>query len=93
MRNRHSLLIAAALLAGVLSTGGCSWQEHICGSGEYPVKAVGSTTGSACVADGQEPPKGYVRYPEGKVPRVVGDEWDEYWSTVVVDERGVVVGP
>ena len=44
-----------------------------------------------CVPEGQEPPAGYVRYPEGKVPEHVGDKWDEYWSTVVVDAKGNVV--
>ncbi|HZG07333.1 MAG TPA: hypothetical protein VE546_27850 [Streptomyces sp.] len=84
-------LAAAAVLAAFL-TGGCAYRESICGSGEYPVKAVGNKTGAACVPDGQEPPEGYVRYPEGKVPRHVGDTWDEYWSTVVVNDDGEIVG-
>lgn len=86
---RRTLLTAT--LAAALLSAGCTFQDAICGSGEYPVKAVGGTTGGTCVPDGEEPPRGYVRYPEGKVPRHVGDEWDEYWSTVVVDERGAVV--
>lgn len=89
---RRSLpaLTVAGLAAAFLATG-CSTQDRICGSGEYPVKAVGSTTGSACVADGEEPSKGYVRYPENKVPQHVGDTWDTYWSKVVVDKDGNVV--
>jgi hypothetical protein len=80
-------LAVAGLIIGLLTTG-CSMQDSICGSGEYPVKAVGSKTGGACVADGKEPPKGFVRYPKGKVPQHVDDKWDKYWSTVVVDENG-----
>ncbi|MCA2213326.1 SCO0607 family lipoprotein [Jidongwangia harbinensis] len=80
-------------LMGVLvvaSTAACA-DQRICGSDEYPVKAVGNTTGAACVPEGEEPPAGYVKYPEGKVPERVGDEWDRYWSSVVVDEKGAVV--
>lgn len=77
---------AVALLAT-----GCSLHERICGSDAYPVKAVGNTTGRACVSDGKEPPAGFVRYPEGKVPTYVDDEWDKYWRTVVVDNNGNIV--
>ncbi|MEU5087621.1 hypothetical protein [Streptomyces sp. NPDC021356] len=65
----------------------CSTEDAVCGGGEYPVQAVGST-GSACTPQGKEPPKGYVRYPEGKVPETVGDKWDEYWNTHVIDKNG-----
>jgi hypothetical protein len=86
-------LAMAGMAAAFLATG-CSTQERICSSGEYPVKAVGNTTGRACQPNGKEPPPGYVRYPEGKVPKYVGDEWDKYWSTVVVDSNGIIVsGP
>jgi hypothetical protein len=78
--------IATALLAT-----GCSNRERICGSAEYPVKAVGNTTGRTCVADDKEPPEGYVRYPAGKVPQYVDDEWDKYWRTVIVDSDGNIV--
>jgi hypothetical protein len=83
--------IAAAGLAGVFLVGGCSSANRICGSGRYPVKAVGNTTGSDCVDEGKEPPAGYVRYPKGKVPQTVGDKWDTYWSEVVVDKNGNIV--
>ncbi|WP_433718033.1 SCO0607 family lipoprotein [Actinoplanes sp. CA-051413] len=83
--------LTVLMLATTLSAGGCTFADAICGSGDYPVKAVGTTTGQDCVPEGQEPPAGYVRYPEGKVPEHVGDKWDEYWSKVVVDERGNVV--
>ncbi|CAM5440748.1 Lipoprotein OS=Streptomyces tendae OX=1932 GN=GUR47_05425 PE=4 SV=1 [Streptomyces tendae] len=41
--------------------------------------------------NGEEPPQGYTRYPEGKVPEHVGDKWDTYWQTHTVDEHGKVV--
>jgi hypothetical protein len=78
----------AGLLAGMLLVGGCSIRDAMCRSGEYPVKAVHSTTGGACVKNGEDPPAGYVRYPAGKVPKHVGDEWDKYWSEHELDERG-----
>ncbi|MFI6584488.1 SCO0607 family lipoprotein [Embleya sp. NPDC050493] len=74
-----------------LLTAGCSTRERVCGSGEYPVKAVGSSTGRACVPDGRPPDPGWVRYPEGKVPRYLDDKWDRHWSTVVFDADGNVV--
>ncbi|MEV6182407.1 hypothetical protein [Streptomyces sp. NPDC052015] len=81
--------LALAGLTAVLLTG-CSIEEASCGGGEYPVLAVGST-GSACVPDGEQPPAGYARYPEGKVPEHVGDKWDEYWSTHTLDEKGDII--
>lgn len=84
------LLGAAAVTAALLVTG-CSTQDRICGSGEYPVKAVGNTTGRACVPKGKQPPGGYVRYPAGKAPQHVGDKWDTYWSRIVVDGHGHIV--
>jgi hypothetical protein len=86
---RVRLLLVGVLVAA--STAGCSFADRICGGDEYPVKAVGNTTGAACVPEGEEPPDGYVKYPEGKVPERVGDKWDEYWSKVVVDENGAIV--
>ena len=90
MRSTLTSSALAAVLGVTLLTAGCG-ADAICGSDDYPVKAVGNTTGRTCVPAGQEPPAGYVRYPAGKVPKHVGDKWDEYWSTVVVDERGNVV--
>ncbi|MFE0455870.1 SCO0607 family lipoprotein [Streptomyces sp. NPDC058914] len=86
---RSALGLALAGLTAVLLTG-CSIEEASCGGGEYPVLAVGST-GSACVPDGEQPPAGYARYPEGKVPEHVGDKWDEYWSTHTLDEKGNII--
>ncbi|MGX1025993.1 SCO0607 family lipoprotein [Streptomyces ambofaciens] len=82
------LVLACAAAAAVLT--GCSMEEASCGGGEYPVLTIGDT-GSACVPNGEEPPKGYTRYPEGKVPEHVGDKWDTYWQTHTVDERGKIV--
>ena len=76
--------------AAAMLTAGCA-PDAICAGGEYPVKAVGNTTGAACADEQQDPPAGYVRYPEGKVPEHVGDEWDVYWSKRVVDREGRVV--
>jgi hypothetical protein len=84
-------VLATALLGAALAVGGCLARERICRSEEYPVKAVGNKTGRTCVPDGREPPAGYVRYPDGKVPKYVDDEWDKYWRTVVVDDNGNVV--
>ncbi|MFI1397582.1 SCO0607 family lipoprotein [Streptomyces sp. NPDC020681] len=90
MRKFAPIHAAAGMLTALLATG-CSMQDAVCGGGEYPVKAVGNTTGRTCVPDGEEPPDGYVRYPEGKVPEHVDDKWDKYWSEVVVDENGDIV--
>ncbi|OQD55013.1 hypothetical protein BM536_017820 [Streptomyces phaeoluteigriseus] len=74
---------------------GCSLriEEAMCGGGEHPVPAVGGTGGTG-VPNEEEPPGGCVRCPQGKVPEIVGDEWDTYGSTRTLDERGnVVVAP
>jgi hypothetical protein len=62
--------VALADATAVVALTGCSaleYREDICNSGEYPVLTVNGT-GSACVANGKEPPAGYTRYPEGKAP-------------------------
>ncbi|MEU8523582.1 hypothetical protein [Streptomyces sp. NBC_01216] len=94
-RPGRSRVVAAALVsvAAVASLTGCagfSYQDDICSSGEYPVMSVGGT-GSACVSDGTEPPAGYVRYPEGKVPQQVDDTWDTYWNTHTLDKDGNII--
>ena len=83
--------VVVACVVAALLVGGCSFREKICRSGEYPAKAVGNTTGRTCVAEGRDPPSGYVRYPADKEPKYVGDKWDNYWSTIVVDEHGNIV--
>ncbi len=80
-----SAVLACAAAAAVLS--GCSVREAVCSDGEYPVLSVGGT-GRACMPDDEEPSPGYTRYPEGKVPEHVDDEWDVYWRTHTVDEDG-----
>ncbi|MDQ0794002.1 SCO0607 family lipoprotein [Streptomyces sp. B1I3] len=82
--------LAVAAVTVALLTAGCSMADATCGGGEYPVLAVGGP-GSACVPDGEEPPKGYARYPRGKVPEHVGDTWDTYWETRTVDKDGRTV--
>ncbi|MFI5933662.1 SCO0607 family lipoprotein [Actinoplanes sp. NPDC051494] len=71
------ILLATVALTGVFMTGACSYQEAICGNGEYPVTTTEG--GGTCVKNGEDPPSGYIRYPEGKEPKHVDDEWDLYW--------------
>lgn len=91
---RIRLAAAAAVMsvAAVAALTGCSFAyvEAICSNGEYPVLAVGGTGGS-CVKNGEEPPAGTTRYPEGKVPKQVDDKWDLYWTTHTLDENGNTV--
>ncbi|WP_443079998.1 SCO0607 family lipoprotein [Streptomyces sp. P9-A2] len=88
--------IAAAALASAAAVAvltGCSGFESAsdsCSSGEYPVLAVGKA-GSACVSDEKEPPAGFARYPEGKVPQQVDDKWDVYWDTHTLDKDGNII--
>ena len=88
MRTRMISIVTVTGLAGMMLLSGCTLQDAMCSSGEYPVKAVRSTTGGTCVPDGEEPPAGYVRYPQGKVPEHVDDKWDQYWSEHMLDEKG-----
>lgn len=83
-------LSAVAALLTLTGCSGLSFQDDICGGGEYPVMTVGDT-GSACVKDGGKVPDGYTRYPAGKVPEKVDDHWDVYWRTHTVDEKGHIV--
>ncbi|GGS52559.1 hypothetical protein AB0E75_16980 [Streptomyces griseoviridis] len=87
---RLAALAAGAALLALTGCAGFEYRENICGGGEYPVLAVGSS-GSACVADAEEPPAGYARYPEGKVPKQVDDKWDVYWNTHTLDENGKLI--
>ncbi|WP_299534465.1 SCO0607 family lipoprotein [uncultured Streptomyces sp.] len=95
LRPTGARLVVAALASGVaalLLTGcaGFEYREDVCSDGEYPVMSVGAT-GSACVSDDEEPPTGFVRYPEGKVPQQVDDKWDVYWNTHTLDRDGRVI--
>ncbi len=84
------LIVVAQMAVGFVAAGGVT-ADHMCEVGEYPVKAVGNTTGGACQQDGTRPPAGDVSYPRGEVPQYVGDKWDNFWSDVVVNERGQIV--
>ncbi|KWV34753.1 hypothetical protein AWV63_00080 [Micromonospora rifamycinica] len=91
MRTKIKVVLAGVGLSGLLLTGGCGFQEDICGDGEYPAIAVGGQGGSACFPEGQEPTAPYVRYPEGKVPQHVDDEWDVYWRDHGIDANGTII--
>ncbi|MFJ8076621.1 SCO0607 family lipoprotein [Streptomyces sp. NPDC096176] len=89
-------VVAAAALAGsaaVVALTGCAsfeYKEDICMGNEYPVLTVNGT-GGACVSNGEEPPAGFARYPEGKVPQEVDDKWDVYWNTHTLDKDGKII--
>lgn len=88
IRRGVTALVTAALPAALL-VAGCG-ADAICGSRDYPVLQVGGT-GRQCVAKGAEPPAGWTRYPAGKEPEHVDDEWDVYWRTHTVDKTGVII--
>lgn len=77
------------LLGAALGMAGCA-PDAICRDGEYPVVQVGGT-GRTCVADDEEPPAGFTRFPAGQEPGQVDDDWDRYWRTHTVDANGQVV--
>ncbi|TRV76107.1 hypothetical protein FKN01_19685 [Streptomyces sp. 130] len=87
---RTTAALAAGGVVFALLASACSTADAVCSGGEYPVLYVGST-GSACVKDGEEPPEGYVRYPEGKVPEHVDDKWWTYWNEHTLDENGRII--
>jgi hypothetical protein len=91
-RVRHGCLrvLALAGIATAFLATGCDMRGTVCRSEEYPVLHVGDH-GAACQTKGKEPPPGYVRYPEGKVPKHPDDEWDRYWRTHIVDSNGNIV--
>jgi len=91
-KHTRAAVLTAILIstAGLLSACSFSVADAMCSSGEYPVLAVGSTMGGACVKNGDNPPSGYTRYPKGKVPQHVDDKWDTYWRTHTVDAKGNV---
>ncbi|MGW1127726.1 SCO0607 family lipoprotein [Streptomyces sp. NPDC002526] len=88
LRTTAALTVSSAVFA--LLTSACSTADAVCSGGEYPVLYVGST-GGACVKDGEEPPKGYARYPEGKVPKHVDDKWWTYWNEHSLDKDGNII--
>ncbi|NJQ01782.1 hypothetical protein HCK00_14885 [Streptomyces sp. PLAI1-29] len=80
-------VLALAGVAAAMTLSACSVRDAICSDGEYPVHSIGGT-GRACVSEDEEPPKEYVRYPEGKTPKMVDDKWDIYWRTHTLDKDG-----
>jgi hypothetical protein len=89
MRRRRTFA-AAVLLAGVAGLAAGCGPDAICRSGEYPVIQVGGT-GRACVANGDQPPSGFARFPSGQEPEHVDDKWDTYWRTHTVNAQGQAV--
>ncbi|MEU7278361.1 hypothetical protein AB0A69_06150 [Streptomyces sp. NPDC045431] len=87
-RSLPCLALTGAVAALLLT--GCAYRERVCPPDHYPVLAV-NNSGRDCVPDGEEPPKGWARYPEGKVPEYLNDEWDRYWDDKTLDERGRIV--
>ncbi|WP_433445982.1 SCO0607 family lipoprotein [Streptomyces sp. CA-142005] len=84
------MAVSVMTALGLGACAGLEYKEDVCSSGEYPVLTVGGT-GSACVTEGMEPPKGFVAYPEGKVPKQVDDKWDRYWNTHTLDSSGKII--
>jgi hypothetical protein len=72
---RAFALVGLAMIAGLF---GCSpIRDHMCQPGEYPVwSQAAPATGRLCVTDGQEPPRGFARYPAGHVPTYVDEDYD-----------------
>ena len=74
MRGLRTTVVLTVTTTAVLSVGGCAARERVCGSDDYPVRTVDTTDGGlACAPDGEEPPPGYERFPEGEVPEYVDD--------------------
>jgi hypothetical protein len=87
MNVRVKASLAVAGLAGLFLMTGCA-SDAICASTAYPVAAVRDAGGQDCVDDDQQPPAGFVKYPAGKVPAHVGDQWDKYWADHLLNENG-----
>jgi len=55
----------------------CSYREKMCAQDEYVVYATEyPDSGRNCVQNGEEPPQGYQRYPEGRVPHLVEEDYN-----------------
>jgi hypothetical protein len=68
----HTLVgavVAATLFAG------CGYRERICSKGEYPAVARDNTTGRVCVVNGEQPPKRCKKYPRGKTPTFLDEDY------------------
>jgi hypothetical protein len=52
-----------------------SFRERVCSEGEYPAYSERyPSTGGYCVPNGQEPKRGFARYPPGLVPVYVDEQ-------------------
>lgn len=66
------------VLAGVsvLLVAGCGYREKICRDGEYPAFSLEfPESGRICVRQGEAPPAGYAKYPAGKVPYWLDEDY------------------
>ncbi|WTW98761.1 hypothetical protein OG216_37875 [Streptomycetaceae bacterium NBC_01309] len=90
-KQRRALLAVAGLAAGVLLASCSNADGGVCYNDDYPVKMVGSASGTSCIDGDLEPPSGWVRYPAGQVPEELGDHWFRHWEYVVFDENSVPV--
>ncbi|WP_335971575.1 MULTISPECIES: SCO0607 family lipoprotein [Streptomycetaceae] len=86
----YGLVLAGAVMATATACG-VDLRDHECQSDEYVVAAVGPGGGAQCVAKGEEPPPGTVRYPKGQEPKRVGDKWDVYWQDHGLDANGKLI--
>lgn len=92
LRRTVILILAATVVTGLAGACSADLRDHICGEHEYPTAAIGYEGGSgSCVPEGQQPPKGEVRYPKGEVPQHVDDTWDTYWQKHALDADGKLI--
>jgi hypothetical protein len=72
------MLLVAALLTPLMSGCDLLGQEGQCSAGEFPVYATSNPNGGDCVKNGHKIPPGFAAYPEGRVPKYVGDKYDRW---------------
>jgi hypothetical protein len=70
---RRTVLLVLAVLA-VLT--GCSAVERVCSEGERPAMLLqgGQLMGGECVAEGEQPPPGFLLYPRDLEPTMLRDQ-------------------
>ena len=78
VRPGHVPRLAVLLVLVVLPAGCVGWEEKTCSDGDVPVYRVDNASGRACVAEGTEPPDGYVLFPPGRVPQEPNDRYDRW---------------
>jgi hypothetical protein len=86
---RRIAAMTLAVIATTLLAAGCG-SDAICGSDDYPVIQINGP-GSACQSKGTDPSPGFARYPSGKEPKHVDDEWDVFWRNHTVNQAGDIV--